>query len=174
LANIISELSLLYSLFHPLVEIWLQSNQQSSSVQDSFQLPEVYNKIVKALAAIGYPIVHPPSPNLTGQDEPYFPSKDLKPDAFAIRSELKRLVEDEGKPVVVLIHSYGGLVGSEATPEELTWAKRVAHGLPGGVIHLLYFAAFVLSAGQSVLGVFGESPNSDVKANDCSSYEERG
>lgn len=30
-------------------------------------------------------------------------------------------------------------------------------------VHLFYFAAFILSEGQSVLGVFGESPNNDVK-----------
>jgi hypothetical protein len=30
-------------------------------------------------------------------------------------------------------------------------------------VHLIYVAAFILSEGQSVLGVFGESPNNDVK-----------
>lgn len=32
-------------------------------------------------------------------------------------------------------------------------------------VHLFYFAAFILSEGQSVLGVFGESPNNDIKPN---------
>ncbi|KAH8157062.1 hypothetical protein CIB48_g11179 [Xylaria polymorpha] len=132
-------------------------------LQGSFQLPDVYGRLVTALKAKGYPVVHPVLPSLTGQDEPDFSSKDLSTDATAIENELRRLVEDDGKHVVVLMHSYGGLVGSEATPEVLMQAKRAALNLPGGVIHLFYFAAFILSEGQSVIGVFGESPNNDVR-----------
>ncbi|KAL8786113.1 MAG: hypothetical protein Q9213_002978 [Squamulea squamosa] len=61
------------------------------------------------------------------------------------------------------MHSYGGLVGSEAIPEELSYTHRQSLGLEGGVIHLFYFSTFVLSEGQSVLGTFGESPNNDVQ-----------
>ena len=35
----------------------------------------------------------------------------------------------------------------------------------GFPVHLFYFAAFILTEGQSVLGVFGESPNNEVKPN---------
>ena len=61
------------------------------------------------------------------------------------------------------MHSYGGLVGGEATTEELSYAKRQAEGLPGGVIHFFLYSAFLLEEGQSVLSAFGESPNNDVK-----------
>ena len=64
--------------------------------------------------------------------------------------------------MVVAMHSYGGLVGSEAVPEDLSYTKRQSLNLPGGVIHLFYFNGFILSEGQSVLGVFGESPNNNV------------
>ena len=63
---------------------------------------------------------------------------------------------------MVVMHSYGGLVGSEAAAEELSYAKRQAQGLPGGVIHLFLYSAFLLNEGQSVLSAFGESPNNDV------------
>ncbi|KAI8634386.1 alpha/beta-hydrolase [Xylariaceae sp. FL1651] len=132
-------------------------------VQGSFQLPEVYEKLVTALKAKGYPVVHPSLPSLTGQDQPDFRLKNLASDASAIQVELERLVKEEGRHVVVLMHSYGGLVGSEATLDELTWANRAGLGLPGGVIHLFYVAAFVLSEGHSILEVFGESPNGDVQ-----------
>jgi hypothetical protein len=62
------------------------------------------------------------------------------------------------------MHSYGGLVGSNAISKELSFAYRKQAGLLGGVIHLHYIAAFVLDVGQTVLGTFGESPNNDVKA----------
>lgn len=131
-------------------------------VQGSFQLPEVYNKLTNALEARHFHVVHPTLPSLTGQDKPNFTSKSLIDDAQVVQNELKRLIEKEGKPVLVLMHSYGGLVGSQAIPEELTWTKRKEKGLSGGVIHLFYFAAFILTIGQSVLGTFGESPNNVV------------
>lgn len=65
--------------------------------------------------------------------------------------------------MVLVMHSYGGLVGSEAATEELSYAKRKAQGLPGGVLHLFLYSAFLLNEGQSVLSRFGESPNNDVK-----------
>ncbi|KAI6087401.1 hypothetical protein F4821DRAFT_107653 [Hypoxylon rubiginosum] len=61
------------------------------------------------------------------------------------------------------MHSYGGLVGSEATLEQFSWEKRKAAGLAGGVIHLFFFAAFILAEGQSVLGALGESPGNDIR-----------
>jgi hypothetical protein len=55
------------------------------------------------------------------------------------------------------------LVDSNAISKELSILYRQSHNLPGGVIYLFYFAAFILEEKQSVLSVFGESPNTDVK-----------
>ncbi|TGO66347.1 hypothetical protein BOTNAR_0063g00290 [Botryotinia narcissicola] len=77
--------------------------------------------------------------------------------------EIIRQVEYENNLVLVAMHSHGGLVGSGAIPEELTYTYRKARGLSGGVIHLYYFSAFILPVGQSVLGAFGESPNNDIR-----------
>ncbi|KAM0809592.1 putative AB hydrolase-1 domain-containing protein [Seiridium cardinale] len=131
-------------------------------VQGSFQLPEVYHKLGDALRGSGYSVNQPPLPSLNGQDKPDFASKSLTDDALAVRSEVKRLVE-AGERVVLVMHSYGGLVGSEAVTEDLSFAQRRSNGLHGGVVHLFYFAAFILSKGQSVLGAFGGSANNDVK-----------
>ncbi|KAL8706574.1 MAG: hypothetical protein Q9201_000387 [Fulgogasparrea decipioides] len=61
------------------------------------------------------------------------------------------------------MHSYGGLVGCEAITEDLSYSERQAQGLSGGVIHLFFYSAYLLDKGQSVLGVFGESPNTEDK-----------
>ena len=132
-------------------------------VQGSFQIPEVYSELVQGLVAQGYPTLHPQLPSCSNTDSPNFPNISLVDDALAVRTELIRQIEYEGKIVVMVLHSYGGLVGSEAVTEELTWAKRQAQGLPGGVIHIFFYAAFLLNEGQSVLSAFGESPNNDVK-----------
>lgn len=132
-------------------------------VQGSFQIRQVYDKLVRCLVARGYPTIHPELPSCSNVDSTNFPQLSLVDDALAIRTELTRQIEYEGKTVVVVMHSYGGLVGSEAITEELSYAKRQAQGLPGGVIHLFLYSAFLLNEGQSVLSAFGESPNNDVK-----------
>ncbi|KAI0405387.1 catalytic protein [Xylaria palmicola] len=133
-------------------------------VQGSFQLPEVYYKLSDALRAAGYCVVQPSLPSLTGQDKPEFASKSLTDDALAIRSKVTELVE-QGETVVMILHSYGGLVGTEAITKDLSYEQRKSNGLAGGVLHLFYFAAFILTEGQSVLNTFGESPNNLVKPN---------
>ncbi|KAL8741953.1 MAG: hypothetical protein Q9184_008322, partial [Pyrenodesmia sp. 2 TL-2023] len=131
-------------------------------IQGSFQLPQVYEKLVDLLGSRGYPTIHPKLPTCTGLESSDFPQRSLTEDAAAIHAKLAQLIEQEGKTVFVVLHSYGGLVGSEAIGEELAWISRKAQGQPGGVIHLFFFCAFILDEGQSVLGTFGESPDTDV------------
>lgn len=61
------------------------------------------------------------------------------------------------------MHSYGGLVGREVVLEEWSWEKRKENGIAGGVFHLLFFTAFILAEGQSVLSVFGEPPGNVIR-----------
>ncbi|KAF2437242.1 hypothetical protein P171DRAFT_459309 [Karstenula rhodostoma CBS 690.94] len=103
----------------------------------------------------------PPYPSLN-QEDPDFIAKDLSDDAASVEIILRKLVEEESKTVVVVMHSYGGLVGAEAVPEELTLKDRKEKTLAGGVSHLFYFAAFVMPPGQSVIKTVGPSPDHDV------------
>ncbi|TGO76135.1 hypothetical protein BELL_0172g00040 [Botrytis elliptica] len=132
-------------------------------VQGSFHTPVPYEALEKHLTSLGHLTIHPTLPSCTNIEDPAFPSITLIDDALAVRLEIIRQVEYENNLVLVAMHSYGGLVGSEAIPEELTYAYRKARGLSGGVIHLYYFSAFILPVGQSVLGAFGESPNNDIR-----------
>ncbi len=71
------------------------------------------------------------------------PRFDLFDDAAHLRTKLQQI---DG-PVVVVGHSYGGAVVSQA-----------AAGLPN-VVHLIYVCAFQLDVGESILGVVGAAPN---------------
>ena len=51
----------------------------------------------------------------------------------------------------MLLHSYGGAVGTEAV-NSLSASERAAKGLRGGVTHLIYMCAFMLQVGESVGG----------------------
>lgn len=134
-------------------------------VQGSFQLPEAYDKLASALRSRGFLVIQPRLPSLSDHESPDFAKRDLSDDSRVIGNEAKRLVVDEGMNVMIVMHSYGGLVGSNAIPEDLSFQNRHQRGLTGGVVHLFYFAAFVLDQGRSVLGTFGESPNNNVKPN---------
>ncbi|KAL5115783.1 hypothetical protein ACEQ8H_006278 [Pleosporales sp. CAS-2024a] len=133
-------------------------------VQGSFHTPQAYENLTEGLKQRGYATFQPGLPSCSNPDDDDFPSKTLRDDSAAVKSVIERLVNDESKNVFVVMHSYGGLVGSNAIPKELSFEYRKSAGLSGGVFHLLYIAAFVLGKGQSVLGTFGESPNNDVKA----------
>ena len=75
-----------------------------------------------------------------------------------IRAETTKLVED-GKDVIVVMHSYGGVVGTKAIYEDLSKQPRQLKGLSGGVTGLLYICAFVLPVGASLGTAFdGQLP----------------
>jgi alpha-beta hydrolase superfamily lysophospholipase len=139
-------------------------------VQGSFHTPQAYQNLTEGLKHQGYATFQPELPSCSNTDDAKFPSKTLHDDSAVVNSIVERLVNDESKMVFVVMHSYGVLVGSNAIPEELSFKYRKSTGLSGGVIHLLYIAAFLLDEGQSVLGTFGESPNNDVKVSKTPCY----
>ncbi|KAI0965344.1 Alpha/beta hydrolase fold-1 [Xylaria arbuscula] len=83
------------------------------------------------------------------------PNVGLPADTAQIRSALKNLVND-GKEVVVVAHSYGGLVTSNAV-EGLGIEQRTRDGFKGSVIMILYLAAFALPANDRLSGALDDS-----------------
>ncbi|ORY58904.1 Alpha/beta hydrolase fold-1 [Pseudomassariella vexata] len=81
------------------------------------------------------------------------PTKGLADDAAAVRATIEKLA-GEGKQVVLVVHSYGGLVGANAV-EGLGFAERQAKGEKGGVILFVYLAAFVTPMGGSIKQMLG-------------------
>ena len=134
-------------------------------IQDCFQTPAVYKDLLDRLVSLGYPTVHPLLPTCSDAQDPNFPSLTLLDDATAVQSELVRLVEREQKTVMVVMHSYGGLVGSEAILEAMSHIKRREHGLLGGVIHLFLVSASLVGPGGSMLDGLDVSPNHKVEVN---------
>ena len=73
-------------------------------------------------------------------------------DTAVIKKELERLVVLEGKEVVIVMHSYGGIVGSEA----VAGFEKAGRKEKGGVIHALFIAAFLVPRGSSLMGMFDD------------------
>ncbi|CEL06415.1 hypothetical protein ASPCAL07520 [Aspergillus calidoustus] len=64
----------------------------------------------------------------------------------------KRYLDDliyQGKDVVVVMHSYGGIPGTESVKGR-TRKDVAVQDRKGGVVALVYVAAFIISAGQSI------------------------
>lgn len=73
-----------------------------------------------------------------------------------ILSELLGSLISAGKKVIMVMHGYGGFIGS-SVPEKLSFDYRAALGKRGGVIHLLYMCAYILPTTQSMVdfGLWG-------------------
>ncbi|KAK1451938.1 hypothetical protein CMEL01_06512 [Colletotrichum melonis] len=81
------------------------------------------------------------------------PNKGLYDDAAATAAVLQELAE-QGRQIVLVAHSYGGLAAAEGA-KGFGIKQRAAEGKPGGVITLMYLAAFVGQKGQSILSMTG-------------------
>lgn len=75
---------------------------------------------------------------------------------------LERLVNEDGKLVLLAAHSSGGWVATEAALPALHATSRRATGKPGGVIGIFYFGAFVIPVGESVSSFFKPKDGTSV------------
>ena len=89
--------------------------------------------------------------------------KDFQPDVEAIRT-LGTFV-DQGKDVLIFVHSYGGIVGSEAV-QGFAKSDREKQGKKGGVSHLYFCCAFVLPEGVSLMDALDNKPLPWFQIND--------
>ena len=117
-------------------------------VHGAWHQPSHYGPFMDLLKTHGFDSVCPPQPSFNTL------KTTMLEDAAAIRSEATKLVE-AGKDVIVLMHSYGGIVGTEAIQEDLSKESRRAKELPGGVTGLLYMCAPPLPVGASLGTPFG-------------------
>lgn len=78
-------------------------------------------------------------------------------DTAIIRNALEALIVSDAKKVILVMHSYGGIPGTNAV-HGLEAAARQDKGEEGGIIHCLFVAAFLVPKGKSLLGMFPEAP----------------
>lgn len=114
--------------------------------------PTVFDAVRTRLEALGFPSECPAHPSIGAEP----PSKTLEDDVSSLCSVLTALA-DEGRDIVVVGHSYGGVVASNAV-EGLVKPVRTANGKRGGVVSVVYLAAFALDKGQSLLELLGGNP----------------
>lgn len=120
----------------------------------AWHTPAHFEPVQQLFESNGYPTRCPRQPSCGAVP----PNVSMYEDARALRLVLEDLVEGQRKYVVLVLHSYGGIVGTQATDHSLAKQTREHLGLPGGVLGLLYMCAFVLPLGQSLQGLLGAPP----------------
>uniref|UniRef100_A0A8H7MY24 AB hydrolase-1 domain-containing protein n=1 Tax=Bionectria ochroleuca TaxID=29856 RepID=A0A8H7MY24_BIOOC len=121
-------------------------------VPGAWSTPAHYRKLVEALQARSFEVK---VPSLATNNGARPPNSSFQDDVAAVRALVEPIVE-QGNEVVIVMHSYGGAVGTDAT-EGLSRKEREANNLPGGVVHLVYLCAYLLAKGQSVWNVIQKS-----------------
>lgn len=125
-------------------------------VSGGWHVPESYSRLTKELEEAGYE-VH--VPRLPSMNEARPPTADLADDTALIRSYAQDLIRS-GRQVAVIMHSYGGQVGTNAL-YGLGVGSRGEH-TSGGVSHLIYMAAFAQPEGWSMIDKVEEFNHSDL------------
>jgi pimeloyl-ACP methyl ester carboxylesterase len=112
-----------------------------------------YEPFAQKLNEAGHPTEVVALPSVGGTETPL---PGVPEDIAAVRKALTKHA-DEGKDIILLCHSYGGLVGSNAV-EGFDYASRKAAGKKGGVILTVYMSAFMVPKGKSLLDMLGGQP----------------
>ncbi|KAK9796253.1 hypothetical protein WJX73_004408 [Symbiochloris irregularis] len=86
----------------------------------------------------------------------------IEADVAAVRSKIAALAE-AGQDIVMVMHSYGGKVGSWAV-RGLSKADRSAAGKQGGIVHLLYLSSLMLPEDGRDFGVNAGTPKFGINA----------
>ena len=121
-------------------------------IPGSFSPDYFYFEIADKLREYGYEAIVKclPSASRSAPEKP----ATMYDDADYFRSVIEALA-DEGKDVVVVTHSYGGVVGTEAARGVIK-EDRQAAGKPGGIIRIVYVTSVVPTPGNSLRSLMGD------------------
>lgn len=118
-------------------------------VHGAWHAPANYQSFVDSLIEVGFSVHCPRLPSCNNITPP---PASFAEDVTAVRAVVKELAE-AGKRVMMVMHSYGGMVGTDAVTDDLLRHNRASTGQPGGVVHLLYLCAYILQPGTSVFDI---------------------
>ncbi|RAH81717.1 alpha/beta-hydrolase [Aspergillus japonicus CBS 114.51] len=121
-------------------------------VHGAWHTPANYAPFITDLESRGFIVHCPHLPSCTNTSPPPATYQD---DVTTVRNLVTGLVNN-GERVLMILHSYGGAIGTDAV-QGLDLPTRAAQNLPGGIIHLLYLCAYIQLPGRTVWDVIAEA-----------------
>ena len=134
-------------------------------IHRTWHVPEHYKRLTSALQTVGFETKCPHLPTCSDIRPA---SATLENDVSTAREVIEPLVST-GQNVVVIAHSYGGVVASN-TLFGLSMQERASNGLAGGVSHLFYMTAFFLPSSGNVAAASTADPSPVEVAEDGTSF----
>ncbi|MCJ1437685.1 hypothetical protein MMC27_007072 [Xylographa pallens] len=135
-----------------------ETGSQTAAVLPTFAIvpgawhsPAHWDLVVRDLNRAGYPTS---SKRLPGVNSPTPTSVSTTTDALFIRNNVLLPLIANGKDVILVAHSYGGMP-SGAAAAGLSKAERTAAGQPGGIVGLVWVAALIAHPGDSLKALAG-------------------
>lgn len=127
-------------------------------VTGSFVPPGVYDTVVDAVQARGIQMraLHSPTVGLAPQQGRDGVAPTMYDDAAFIGQEVDKLA-DQGKRVILIAHSYGGIPTSQSV-QGRTCADRQKEGKKGGLVRLAYMTSLIPEVGHSAIDVLADVP----------------
>ncbi|KAE8138649.1 Alpha/beta hydrolase fold-1 [Aspergillus pseudotamarii] len=120
-------------------------------VPGAWSSPAGFDVVRRLLESQGVPTAAVAHPS-TGVEPP---SQTLSDDVANLRASLEHET-GQGREVILVAHSYGGFVASDAA-EGYGLAQRKAVNRKGGIIAILYIAAFLGNKGMTITDLAGGS-----------------
>ena len=120
-------------------------------IPGAWHQPEAYEKLVTSLRNAGYSANVTSLPSCNAQDPQ---NATCSADAEAVRKEILGSIDADGKDLVVVCHSYGGIPGGGAA-YGLSKTARGKDRKEGGVIGLIYVSGIIVSEKTSLLKTIG-------------------
>lgn len=119
-------------------------------VHGSWHTPAHFKQIQDIFENAGYETRCPRQPSVGN-----LPPLGTMDDAKRIAEELTDLIDNLERDVAIVAHSYGGIVTSQAVEERFGKAFREKNGKKGGVIRIIFMAAFLVPVGSSLVTALG-------------------
>jgi len=146
----------------------VQDNLAIVICHGSYHSPAPYEPFIEALKSQGYETYCPQRPtadlsrhnvgDLSNPDFDRGPGPEGLPSDFedvaVVNDILEKLIQQEGKQVLLVAHSSGGWVATQAAVPDLQHKTRQINGQKGGLIGLFYYAAFVIPLNESINSFF--------------------
>lgn len=137
-----------------------KSNAAIVLIPGSFTPPEFYTKVSRQLITDGFEHVHQCQLlSACPKNDQKTPPPKVEDDALYIREVISACLT-QGKDIVLVMNSYGGLPGTEAIKElpsrSSLAAEKVTDVRKGAVVGMIYLSSFLPFSGDSLRGMMGD------------------